>query len=113
MALRHQVDVLQIATYYSPVCRRRPSSASDGGEKSAYREEKNRERREAMMDLGGLGEGGAAQDPRFQEEQWGLFSPVICAAISCFLQLPSPRELLRWNLNMRRRAAGTQSELAA
>lgn len=68
---------------------------------------------EAMMDLGGLRGGGAVQDSRFQDEQWGLFSPVICAAISCFLQLPSPRELLRWNLNMRRRAAGAHSELAA
>lgn len=39
LALRREVDVLQITTYYSLACRRL-SSAFDGGEKSAYREEK-------------------------------------------------------------------------
>lgn len=39
-AVSHEVDVLQITTYYSLACRRRLSSAFDGGEKSAYREEK-------------------------------------------------------------------------
>ncbi len=32
------------------------------------------------------------------KEQWGLFSLVISAAISYYLQLPSQRKLLKWNL---------------
>lgn len=39
LARRRKVDVLQITTYYS-LAQCRPSSVFDGGEKSAYREER-------------------------------------------------------------------------
>ena len=47
-------------------------------------------------------------DSHFKDEQRGLFSLVICGAISYFFQPPSHRELLKWNLNIRQCVAGIE-----
>lgn len=83
LARRHEVDVLQITTYYS-LARRCPTSSFDGGAKSAYRRERRgRGWRGGVRD--GFLEYGMRQteekeerlDSHFKDEQWGLFSLVI------------------------------------
>lgn len=95
LAGRRELDVLQITTYYSIACR--PLSfAFDGGERSAYHEERR----------------GREDHDGFVREGWSCWVHISRNCRVCFFsravklsaisfQLPSRRKLLKWNLNVR------------
>lgn len=76
LALRHEVDVLQITTYYNLAYR--PFSSACDGEKSAYREERRGRGGRDGFEACKMRHYRRAErlDSHFKE-LWGLFSPVI------------------------------------